>query len=856
MTRVFPKLTHRNKKFVLLGSFLAGICFLVGALYASQLPKLRSWILVQIETQTREHLPIRVLPTSVDIDLLPLGTTLRGVRIYPKDEIKEILDPLEIKRVSVTVSMWNLLQGKLRLSTVEIEGTHVSVRIPKSEKKSDKPLDGLFSTLEKIPVSHLKLSDVSIAAVLQDPKMNAAVDALTLEIEKIRGGVSVAIEHATARVQDPETKANVLLDIEGSLSANPQRVLVENLKIRRGDSFFMASGRGSGETEALKMNEFELSVRSEMFLDSMRSWAVKTFAKEKWAQDIPPLKGRLFIDGRIKQAKGKTAIGDFNAHAENFSLDKFALGHLETNGTYKDNQIRMARLQIKNPATDLTVESIAIDLSKEPGGAQRIGLAADLKIPKLNVNELLFQFGIGHGKRIPVYMQIGGEMPCKGTIRPAFNLDCKATVSGKDIEVDDGVDAKKSTIVKIPAMNGTGNVTITDETVAYKADLAMPDSKGRSDGVIGFKTGFKINFEGDKVSFKDIANLANLKIEGVAQIKGSTEGSSESGKVSVKLDGNDVWFEDFWLGNVKGGIAYAADQLKFTDLAGSANVSRYSGDLTLDIHKKQINVNARMPFFDTRDLLKIFSRRVQLTFPILGTGQGTIKANGPLDLGHLSYDLRTSIFKGSVAGESFEQAHFDVKSVGGEVKAERVQLTKGPALISLTGVAHPDGKIETMIHGRGIRLEDTNLVARSGFAISGAVDFEMSMNGPVLAPETDMKGALSRTSIGDQLMPDSSFRVKFTKSSIEGGGKIFGDVVDTDFVFPLTEGAPFKLKAVTKNWNFAPLFAAISGPASRKDFEGLLTTKIDLQSPNGGFWSSTGEAHIEKILARSRHPQT
>jgi hypothetical protein len=839
-------MTARNRKFVIIASLLAGICFLVGALGASQLPKVRSWILVQIETQSRENSPVRILPTAVEIDFLPLGTTLRGVRIFPKDEIKSILDPLEIKRVSVTVSLWQLLQGKLRLSSVDIEGTHVSVRIPKSEKKAGKPLDGLFSTLDKIPVSRVKLSDVSVAATLDDPKMQAAVDGLELEAEKIRGGFSLAVEHATARVQDPDTHANILLDIEANFSANPQRVLVESLKVRRGDSFLNASGRASGDTEALAMNEFDVSLRSEVFLDSMRTWVVKTFAKEKWAETLPNLKGRLYVDGKIKRLRGKRPSGEFNAHAETFAVDKIALGHIETQGTYQNDQIKMPRLTIKNPAVTVNVENVAVDVAKDPNGIDRIGIEGHVKVPNLDVNELLFQFQVGK-TRVPVYLKATGEMPCKGTIRPLFSIDCKATVAAKDIQVDDGIDKQKKTIVAVPAMNGVGTVTITDTAVAYKADLTMPDSKGRSDGVIGYKTGFKINFEGDRVAFKDISNLANLKLEGVAQVKGSTEGDSDRGTVSLKLDGNDVWFEDFWLGNVKGGVAYAEENLKFTDLTGNANVSRYNADVGLNIKTKQIAVNARMPFFDTRDVLKVFSRRVQLTFPVLGTGQASIKANGPLDLGHLSYDLHSSVFRGSVAGESFDQAHFDVKSKSGEVKAERAQMSKGSALISLTGEAHPDGRIETTVHGRGIHLEDTNLIARSGFALSGAVDFEMTMNGPVLAPETDMKGTLTRTSIGDQSMPDSNFRLKFTKATIEGGGKFLGDVVDADFIFPLNDQAPFKLKAKTNNWNFAPLFAAISGPASRKDFEGNLTTTMNFASTSGGFWNSTGEARIEKF---------
>ena len=121
-----------KKRWYLLGGLTAGICFLLGFLATSQVPRLRTWVLVRIEKESRENLPVRILPGSIDIDFLPLGTTLRNVRIFPKDEIKAKLDPLEIKRLSVTISLWQLLQGKLRLSSVDVHGTEVSLRFPKS----------------------------------------------------------------------------------------------------------------------------------------------------------------------------------------------------------------------------------------------------------------------------------------------------------------------------------------------------------------------------------------------------------------------------------------------------------------------------------------------------------------------------------------------------------------------------------------------------------------------------------------------------------------------------------------------------------------------------------------------------
>lgn len=837
----------RRQKLLAATALSGGIFFMIGGLVSTQLPKLRSWVLVQIENESRDHLPVRILPGSVDIDFLPLGATAQNVKIFPKDEMKALLDPTEIKRVSATVSVWQLLQGKLRIGSLEIEGARASLRIPKSKKHTGKPLEGLFEAVGSIPISHVKLSDVSVYAALEDPNMVVAVTGAEIEARKSRSSFSLAIQDANVRVRDPETSATVLLDIEAELEATPTRWQIEGVKVRRGDSFFQAAGRGDGDTEALQFKDYEVTTRGELMLESMRNWAVKTFAKENWTKGLPMLKGRAFVDARVKRIKNGRPIGDFNARAEGLSIDKIRLGTVQTSGSFKDDRIRLPKILVKNPAGEASAESVTIDVKSE-AGVDHISLGGLVKVPRLDLNELLFQFT---DKHLPVFMNASGEMPCRGTIRPEFALDCQPTVHAREIRVQDGLDKKATIIAGIPQISGVGELHVDKNQVTYRADLAMPNSKGKSSGRIGFETGFKIDFEGDHVAFKDISHLANLKIEGSAHVKGSTEGNSDTGKVSLALDGNDIWFEDFWLGNAKATISYAKNKLHFAEMSGNAAVSRYSGDVELDLSTKKIQVAARVPFFDTRDVLKIFSRRVQLSFPVLGTGQATIKASGPLDLGHLSYDLKTSVFKGSVMGESFDQAHFDVKSVGGEVRTERVQMNKGAAVITLAGVAHPDGKIETTVHGRGIRLEDTNTVARSGLSLSGGIEFEMSMNGPVLAPDTDMHAALTRTSIGDQSVPDSNFRLKFNKSSIEGNGRFLGDVVDGDFLIPYSADAPFRLKVATKNWNFAPIFAAFAGPSNRKDYEGVLTTTIDLSSPNGGFWNASGTASVEKFsLAR------
>jgi hypothetical protein len=197
--------------------------------------------------------------------------------------------------------------------------------------------------------------------------------------------------------------------------------------------------------------------------------------------------------------------------------------------------------------------------------------------------------------------------------------------------------------------------------------------------------------------------------------------------------------------------------------------------------------------------------------------------------------------------DAFDVFHFDLKSKDGEVRTERVSLKHGEAEITLTGQGHPNGEIETKVRGREIRLENTNTIANSGFGLSGLLNFEMDLTGPVLAPDALMRAKLTKTAIAEASMPDSAFDLRFARNRIEGSGQLLGDVLAGEFVWPFEADAPLVIKLRANDWNFAPIFAAIAGPASRKDFEAELSGVVDLQAPRGGLWASTGKIDLSRI---------
>lgn len=836
-----------DRRWILASLLLVGISFLTGTLISWQMPKMRSFIMVQIEQISREHLPVRILPGFVDISFIPIGVSLGDVKISPKDEFRPYLNGASFGSISVEVSIWQLLQGRLRLASIKIEGADIDASIPASRNQKKFSLEGFFSSLATVPIQRLEVVNSNLRLRLADPKVVLNLRQAGFVAEKRRGNtLALSFDLDSVRVNSDHESAT--LDIEASAIVSRDTLKIESLKLHHGDSILEAAGNASGHVERFELKTADFKLQGSLVLDTLRN--LLKASVPTWAKHLPDVGGRVRVNSAFVKARTKAPTLSLSVQTEELKIDQFFVDRLKFSGQAEEQgekyKFISPSLEIDNPAGTVFVSNLVVE--KTPAETTVTGVA---RTQLLQLHQLLKTLGVGE---IPVFLQISADLPCQAAIPSGhpedFTFSCQGTARGENLFVKSDMKSR-STIVALREFDAEGGLTVDKDKVTYTAGIKMPHSRGRSSGTIAYETGFKINYEGDQVSFKDVANLADLKLEGTARVKGTTEGDSESATFSMDVDGRGFWLEDFGLGSAKGRISYKAGQLTFSNMQGYYTVSRYAGDVRVDLYNSEIHINARSPFFDARDLLDAFSRKVSLPFAITGTGHAQLKASGPLDFSRLSYQLKSALFRGTVAGETFDQAYFDVSSISGEVRADRVQVIKNPAVINLTGTGHPDGTIKARIKGSDFRLENSTLISAIGLSVSGSIDFEMDMSGPILSPDTEMRGRLSRTAIGEQAMPDSSFHLKFGSKAVEGEGNFLGDVLKANFKIPFDAHSPFALKIVTHDWNFAPVLAAVSGPSNRRDYVGNLTAMIELESAKGGFWNASGTARIDKLsLAR------
>ncbi len=807
-------------------------------LIETQLPKAKAWALVRIDQFSNKELPVRILPASVEIDWFPLGVTLHEVKITPKPEVAAYFDPLAIEQVKLRISWFYLLQGRLRLHEVVLSGSKANVRIPAPKNKNDKkPLDGLFAQLKKVPLTHLILEKIDLSLSLEKPRASGQLRNLGIAIENGNNQIGIEVTASGVQFRDADTQALVLLEAEARALLEPDSVTVTRLKIRRGQSYLIAAGMLSGETEALKFEKGDLQARGHLALESMRNWLTKSVPD---LQKLPALKGMADLELNVKQFSLKDRLAEFSVKAQDLKVDKFFVGDLATVGEISGSTIKAKSIDVSNNAAKVKITDLEYVIG------ERSPIKGVVQVSSLQAHQLLQNLSVG---TIPVWMEGSGKLTCAGEIKPELLVSCDGNFNTKNILVQSKMNSVKP-IVAVDSLNAVGTIKIDKTAVSYAVDLSMPNSKGKSSGSIAYETGFDVGYEAYPLAIKDIKNLAGLKVEGSLTLKGKTVGNGKTATMEFSGEASDFWLDDYWLGTFTTNSRFAKGHLTFNDTKGHFTTSRYNADVDLNLENNTVAADASIPFIDIKDLLAAFTRKVQLSFPVTGTGKANIKVSGPLEFTALTYDLKSSLYRGTVLGESFDQANFDIHAKNGEVVADRVNAQRGNGVVTLTGVGHPSGQIETVVRGKNLRLEESENINKIGIGLAGVLDFDMDMRGHVLHPDTHLKGAITKTSISDHAVADSALELQFLKDRVNGSGQFLGQTITGGFTVPLAEDAPYKLNLKTVDWNFAPLLSGIGSAANRKDYDTQVSSQIDLSSEKGGFWSSNGKITATKFAIR------
>lgn len=834
-----------TRKMVLHLLLLSAFSFLLGFSYNYHLPKIESFLLVEVERLSQKHSPLRIFAAKLNFHLFPLGIVLEDVRLLPQAPLNHYIAPARLKEAGARLAIWPLVRGEIRLSQVFIRDSELNVFLKEDLFKSSGPksMQFDFEQIYELPIDEVSLENVSIQGRVDPQNIVFRISDLNLLVENRYQSLFVEIEAPRVLIKPsgPIDPLNVQLELRTLVEAHEAQISAFQLKAD--ESFLVASGRFNGDFAAGRVDNGAFQARSKLQLADVNVWEQVFLRQLK----LPKLSGSAKLDVGVEIRDGKGYKIETDLHTEDVKIDKYVVGNADGHLSSDLKNITIDKLKVANSSGAARIEKAKLALEPKPTFSANV-YADDIELRQFLAN-------LGLKEEVPLSLSVKGDANCSGTLREPFEVNCSAKVSSPRFHVHTGK-PKRSTIVEANDLRAKGDVKINLHEVSYKGEMSVgKESHGTSDGVINYETGFKINYVGDRVVFADVKNLANLKFEGEAKITGSTQGTSKWATIDMNAETKNFWLEDYPFGALSSKVRYKAGHLYFDQVQGQYEVSRYTGQMEIDLHNSRMKVNAQIPFADLRDLQSIFQRKVQLPFTASGTGTGQIEAEGPFEFRRMSYKVRSSFFRGEVARESFDELVFNVKSNDGLVTSDRIHMTKSSGVAEMKGQITPEGEIDSVVVARSLRLEQSENILALGLDLQGLADMTVLIRGHLPSPRIELNGRLSRVVLADQPAEDSVFKLNFLSDRMEGSGQFLGSTLISDFIYPYNDQAPFLFKLKTRNWDFASTFSFVSKSARQLDFTTGVNMDVNLHSPSGGFWNASGQVQIDQFIIRKAGKQ-
>ena len=487
-----------KKTFLALVAF-GGLAFTLGFSYRYHLPRLKSWLMVEIEQQSQDHLPLRLWPQAVEIQLFPPGVRFKEVRILPKAPLDKTVSPSSLEALEIRLNWLALFRGNLRVSELRLIKPYLHLRLsniltqPKEKPPSPSPPhkpDIQLKSFYGLPLDNLVIQDLSLIAESKVEHLLLRLNEADIQIENRFDAFLVNSNLPSLRLEKDKLPP-LDLNLETRFLIDDENLQVSALKIKKQSSFLVASGYLKGELLKGGLRTGKLNTRTHFSLPELRLLAQGYLEKTK----LPVLKGSTDLDFELKWEVDRYPDILFRARTRNVEVDEFVIGALETEGTVTEEQIHLKSLALRNSSGRLRLNQTLI--SRQDSWKFSTKLSAE----QIELRQLLMNLTV---PETPLHLDIAGELPCAGEFKPKFKVACTGQLFGSNLSVHSG-GKEKFPIVDVEKFAVDGEVTVDTEKVAYKANVKIGDlTKGRSDGIISFKKGFKINYEADHLNFKDV----------------------------------------------------------------------------------------------------------------------------------------------------------------------------------------------------------------------------------------------------------------------------------------------------------------------------------------------------------------
>jgi translocation and assembly module TamB len=827
--------------------FLVCVLFAVlGIIYSRELPKLKTWLLVKIQVLSKQKTPFEVKAAALNFKILPPGIELAGVRLQPNSPLNQSLAPVTANSISVYMSGGALFAGRFEIGTVSIEHPVVNAIIMGPENKTtsapSKSTELPWDEIMRLPVRRVEINDAEVRADLRKSGVLIQLQRFALNIQKTFNAARIEVfapELAIKRKGFEESLTQ--FGLATRLIAEKEALEVSALKLSQGKSFVIARGVARGPVTKLEWGVVNGRMISHLNLEEIYAFMKTIFP----SVSLPELKGDLNLEILARHQRGRTPLLSADVELLEAKIDQFQLGNIRTKIKYSADVLRTDEVSIQTTAGKFILQDVDLKLGKE------IKISTRVMIDNVELRQLLINLGVGD---TPLHLLAKGRIPCEGSLHPQILIQCAGELHGSKFRVH--TEPEDKTIVALDRFSIMSTMTLQKDKVSFPHGIiTIGESRGEGRGYVDFEKGFNFSYSSPHLDFKDITSLADLKYQGAVEIAGTTLGRSRFGIIDAQIRTKDFWFEDYAVGNTTGQLRYENSVLHLNHLDGNIGETSYRGNARImlkDTPPGSSGIQAKLdiPKFEMTDLVKVFSRKVNLPFTATGNGKATLDVSGPFSLSKLTYTLKSSLNQGMIAGEIVKDVKFNVHAEKGHVFSDDISLKKGDGNFQMTGDVLPNGQMNLKVWGRELHLTDFEYSKVTAPGLDGKLDATLDLKEFILRPHVTLQAHVSNTMVNQKPLDDSHFNAVLNQETLRVKAGVFNKKLHAELVLPLQENNPFSLKFETAGWDFSNLLGIITGNDVKHDYETSVTGSIDLSSAKGGFWNSSGLISFNDFYVR------
>ena len=800
---------RRKRAFLVKLLIVSGFFFMIGFYYHYHLPRIKQWLLVEAEEMSSKHSPVRMWPQDVELNLIPIGVTFKDIRLQPNKELKSQLVVNHLKELQVSLSFWGLLKGKLELGIIRLAGSDVKVfakgrlpgdlpekKITEETTKAIKGIDFDFATLDLIPINEVAFEDIALWAKSTEGSMSLHSPAVNFSVEKKQQSVRISLQSKNLKIKRTEDPAIFKSNLDIRLQVDKDEITVTRLKVQKEDSFLLASGWVEWTPKTLDVSRIVGRARTNLYMPD-----VELLLKElKLVDNIPDLKGRLSLEVKTDHKIGAEQEGDFELETRRLKIDGFEVGSIEASGKGNRERFIFDKLTIQHSGGRATVKNFTTQL-RSP-----YQMTGEVSGDNIEVHSLLKGIKVD---KVPVYTTLQPRLKCSAKFKPKANVKCTGRVQADAVKITAGVD---SDLLIVGLEDGlvSGDVTVDGQKVTYDAKLSFGNTSGTSKGVIDYDKGFDISYDGTNVDLKDFGEVARIPLEGTGTIKGTTKGNSDTARVDMQVRTEDFYIDDYGLGGFTSKVKYRKGSIYFSDIKGAHRSTQFNGNVTLNLLKERIFVNAVLPFVDLENIQELLERKLKIGTEITGTGNARVVLRGPFDINKVSYEADAQIFRGVIADESYDQIKMKLNSKSGLITAEEFSLTKGSGVMNVRGQGTMGKDINAKVTARGFRIEQSENLSQRNIKLGGLLDFDSSVSGSFQNPTIDGTGELRNVLLGDAPVAGAKFKVGLKEKVFSGNADFGRGVASFDWKLGTEADGVVDVSGKFKDWDFSQAFSIFS----------------------------------------------